>query len=127
MIRILEAQRLINMDTIFEMADNLESLTRGEKLNSNLVTKLASKINEIQLPRASLSSAEKNSLAFGYWTERHVEQQRRTNLRDAIEKRQPQTMQSGCVICAGVLAPFLRDAWSGSTMFTTRRREHRFS
>ena len=41
MIRILEAQRLITLDTIFEMADNLESLTKGEKLNTALVTKLA--------------------------------------------------------------------------------------
>ena len=86
MIRILEAQRLINIDTIFDMADNLESLTRGERLNSALVTKLAAKINEIQLPRASLSSVEKNSFAFGYWTERHVEQQRKTILRGAVEK-----------------------------------------
>jgi hypothetical protein len=113
MIRILEAQRLINLDTIFAMADNLESLTKGEKLNSNLVTKLAAKINEIQLPRASLSSAEKNSLAFGYWTERHVEQQRKTNLRQAIEKAAAANDAERLRDLRGLLAPFLRDCLVG--------------
>ena len=37
MIRIFEAQRLISLDTLFDLADNLESLTRGEKLNTGLV------------------------------------------------------------------------------------------
>ena len=31
MIRIFEAQRLISLTTIFELADNLESLAKGEK------------------------------------------------------------------------------------------------
>lgn len=113
MIRILEAQRLINIDTIFEVADNLESLTRGEKLNTALVTKLAARINEIQLPRASMSSAEKNSLAFGYWTERHVEQQRKTNLRSAIEKASAANDAERLRDLRGLLAPFLRDCLVG--------------
>jgi hypothetical protein len=113
MIRILEAQRLINLDTIFEMADNLESLTRGEKLNTNLVTKLAARINEIQLPRASLSSAEKNSLAFGYWTERHVEQQRKTNLRAVVEKAAAGNDAEKLRDIRGLLAPLLRDTLVG--------------
>lgn len=113
MIRILEAQRLINLDTIFDMADNLESLTRGERLNSALVTKLAAKINEIQLPRASLSSVEKNTLAFGYWTERHVEQQRKTILRGAVEKAAAGNDAERLRDLRGLLAPFLRDTLVG--------------
>ena len=113
MIRILEAQRLINVDTIFEMADNLESLTRGEKLNKALVTKLAARINEIQLPRASMSSAEKNTLAFGYWTERHVEQERKTILRAAIEKAAAGNDAEKLRDIRGLLAPFLRDTLVG--------------
>ena len=69
MIRILEAQRLISLDTMFELADNLESLTRGREAEPGAgAAKLGRDITEIQLPRASLSSAEKNALAFGYWT-----------------------------------------------------------
>jgi hypothetical protein len=113
MIRILEAQRLINVDTIFEMADNLESLTRGEKLNKALVTKLAARINEIQLPRASMSSAEKNTLAFGYWTERHVEQERKTILLAQVEKAAAGNDADKLRDIRGLLAPFLRDTLVG--------------
>jgi hypothetical protein len=111
MIRILEAQRLVALDNLFEVADHLESLTKGEKMNAALVGKVASKISEIQLPRASLSNVEKNSLAFGYWTEKHVEQQRKVNLRAAIEKAgaDPEKLQD----IRGLLAPFLRDTLVG--------------
>src|ERR1043166_281077 len=86
MIRILEAQRVVSLNTIFELADNLESLGKGGKLNTALVNRLSSKISEIQLPRSGLSGVEKNALAFGYWTEKHVEEQRRLNLRVLIER-----------------------------------------
>src|SRR5258706_10326464 len=42
MIRIFEAQRLVSLTTLFELADNLESVARGEKLNTTLAGKLAS-------------------------------------------------------------------------------------
>ena len=111
MIRVLEAQRLISLDTIFDLADNLESLTRGERLNTTLMQRLASRISEIQLPRASLSNVEKNTLAFGYWTEKHIEQQRKTNLRAAIDKaaNDPEKLRD----IRGQLAPFLRDTLVG--------------
>lgn len=111
MIRVIEAQRLISLDIIFELADNLESLTRGERLNTTLMQRLASRIGEIQLPRASLSSVEKNTLAFGYWTEKHIDQQRKTNLRASIDKaaRDPEKLRD----IRGQLAPFLRDTLVG--------------
>lgn len=111
MIRVLEAQRLISLDTIFELADNFESLTRGERLNTTLVQRLASRISEIQLPRASLSNVEKNTLAFGYWTEKHIDQQRKTNFRAAIDKaaRDPEKLRD----LRSLLTPFLRDTLVG--------------
>ena len=51
MIRLFEAQKLISLQTLFELADNLESVTRGEKLNTALAAKLATRISEIQLPQ----------------------------------------------------------------------------
>ena len=69
MMRILEAQRIVSLDTLFQLADHIERVAKGEKLNTALVNKLASRISEIQLPRASLSANEKNAMGFGYWTE----------------------------------------------------------
>ncbi len=64
MIRVFESQKLVSLATLFEMGDNLESVGRGEKLNTALAGKLASRISEIQLPRSSLTTTEKNSLSL---------------------------------------------------------------
>ncbi len=111
MIQIFEAQRLVSLKTIFDLANNLDSVSRGERVDNALITKLASKIAEIQLPRASLSTVEKNALAFGYWTERHVEAQRRVNLRAAVDKaaNDPEKLKD----IRGQLTPFLRDTLVG--------------
>ena len=108
MIQVLEAQRLVSLDTIFELAGNLES---GQRLNSALMAKLASRIAEVQPPRASLSSVEKNTLAFGYWTEKHIEQQRKVNLRASIDKAANDAEKLRDL--RGSLAPFLRDTLVG--------------
>jgi len=111
MIRIFEAQRLASLNLLFELADHLESLTRGERLNTALVNRLAARISEIQLPRTSLTAVEKNAFAFGYWVERHLETQRRLNLRATIERaaNDPERLRE----VRGLLAPFLRDTLVG--------------
>src|SRR5262249_34575318 len=90
---------------------NLDSVTKGEKLNTQLAQKLAARISEIQLPRSAMSGQEKNSLAFGYWTERHVDAQRKVNFRTAIDKAasDPGKLKD----LRGQLAPFLRDTLVG--------------
>jgi hypothetical protein len=111
MIRIFEAQKLVSISTLFDLADNLESVSKGQKLNTSLAAKLASRISEIQLPRSSLTSTERNSMSFGYWTDRHIDAQRKLNLRAAIDKAaaDPQKLKD----LRGLLAPFLRDTLVG--------------
>ncbi|MGA3203540.1 MAG: hypothetical protein ABSF12_13730 [Bryobacteraceae bacterium] len=111
MIRVFEAQRLVSLSTLFDLADNLESVGRGEKLNTVLVQKLATRISDIQLPRNALTNTEKNTLSFGYYSEKHIEQQRKINLRQAIEKSSsdPARLKE----LRGALAPFLRDTLVG--------------
>ena len=111
MIRIFEAQRLISLKSILDIADHLEAIGKGEKLNPQLITRMSSRISEIQLPRAALSGVEKNAYAFGYWTEKHVEVQRKLNLRSVIEKAGADAAKLGDV--RGSLAPFLRDTLVG--------------
>jgi len=106
-LRILEAQRTVSLDTMFQLADHTESLSRGEKLNTALVNRLAGGIAEIQPPRASLTGAERNAMGFGYWTDRHIEAERKLNLRAAIEKAagDPEKLKD----TRGLMAPLLRD------------------
>jgi hypothetical protein len=111
MIRIFESQRLISLATIFELVDDLEGLAKGEKVNSALINKTAARIAEIQLPRAALSSIEKNTLSFGYWSEKHIEMQRKVNLRALIDRAATDPKKLDDV--RGLLAPFLRDTLVG--------------
>ena len=111
LIRIFEAQRLVPLNTIFDLADNLDSVSKGQPLNTALTGRLATRISEIQLPRNSLSSPEKSTLSFGYWTEQHIEEQRKLNLRAAIDKaaKDPQKLSE----LRGELSGFLRDTLVG--------------
>jgi hypothetical protein len=107
LMRILEAQRTVSLDTLFQLADHIESVAKGEKFDPKLVNKLASRISEIQLPRASLSANEKNAMGFGYWTDRHLDTERKLNLRASIEKAagDPEKVKD----TRALLAPLLRD------------------
>lgn len=111
MIRIFEAQRLVSLDTLFDLADNLESVSQGQKLNNALAQKLAARIAEVQLPRASLSPTERNALAYGFWTEKHIDSQRKLNLRAAIERAGADAEKLKNL--EGLLTPILRDTLVG--------------
>lgn len=107
MARILESQRIISLNALFQLDDHLESLSHGGKLDTALINRLASRVSEIQLPRSSLTSVERNAFAFGYWTEKHVEAERRLNLRAVIERSGSDAEKLKEI--RGLLAPFLRD------------------
>src|SRR5579862_4151761 len=107
MNRIIEAQHIISLDTLFQLDDNLESLAHGGKIDTALINRLSSRISEIQLPRSSLTTVEKNAFAFGYWTERHVEMERKLNLRVAVERAGSDAEKLKDI--RGSLAPLLRD------------------
>ena len=73
-----------------------------------MVNKLASRVAEIQLPRAPLTANEKNAMGFGYWTDKHIEAERKLNIRAAVEKAGADAEKVKDI--RGLLAPLLRDA-----------------
>jgi hypothetical protein len=72
---------------------------------------MASRVADIQLPRNSMSGSEKNSMAFGYWVDRHIEEERKLNFRALIDKgsKDPEKLKD----IRGLLAPSLRDTIVG--------------
>jgi hypothetical protein len=109
--RIFEAQRLLPIDLLFELADNLQAVTKGEKLNAQLASRLAARVADIQLPRNSMSGAEKNVMAFGFYVDRHVDEERKLNLRAIIDRaaKDPEKLKD----IRGQLAGTLRDTIVG--------------
>ncbi len=111
MIRIFEAQRLISLDTLFQLADNLEGVSKGQKLNTALVGRLSARISEIEAPRSSLTALERNTLSFGYWGERHIETERKINVKAAIDHAAGDADRLRDL--RGLFAPLLRDTLVG--------------
>ncbi len=109
--RIFEAQKLLPVDLLFELADNLQAVAKGEKLDAKLASRLAARVADIDLPRNSMSGAEKNAMAFGYYVDRHVDDERKVNLRAIIDRaaKDPEKLRD----IRGQLAPTLRDTLVG--------------
>lgn len=111
MMRGFEAQKLVSLKTIFDLADQLDAAARGEKMNTALVNRLASRVSDLNLPRATLTTQEKNTFSFGYWTERHIDIERKLNLRAVVDKAagQPEKLRD----VRGLMTPLLRDTLVG--------------
>ncbi len=102
-VRILDAQRILSLDTLLQLGDQLES---GKPVAAQ-TNKLAARIAEIPIPRPPLTTNERNSLGFGYYSERHLDAERKTNLRASIERAGGDPVKIKEL--AGDLAPMMRD------------------
>ncbi len=107
MTRVLDAQRIVSLTNILFIADNLDKAAAGQPADMAQIQKISSRINEIQLPRAPLSAAEKGALATGYWTDRHIDGERKLNLRVLVDKAGHDAERLRAV--EGSLAPLMRD------------------
>jgi len=111
MIRVIEAQRLVSLKALADLAAHLDALGKGGKLDPSIIQRVSGRLSEIQLPRAGLSGVERNALIFGYWSERHIETQRKLNLRAMVEKAGADPAKLADVKAA--LSPLLRDTLVG--------------
>lgn len=111
MMRIFEAQKLVSLKLLADIGDQLDAMGKGEKFNPATVNRLQARMAEFQLPRAAMTSAEKNALSFGFWTEKHIESQRKMNLRAMLEK--PGVDAGRLNAARAQLAPLLRDTLVG--------------
>jgi hypothetical protein len=103
--RIFDAQRLVNVDSLITATDKIEKGQTDAKAMKNISDQLK-RLAETEPTRGSLSPEEKSTLAVGYWSERHVDVERKLNV-DALlkgpEKKDPRAL----------LAPLLRDSLVG--------------
>jgi hypothetical protein len=104
-LRVFDAQRLIPLDTLFAVSDRTGKGAGESKALANLPAQL-SRFEDAQSARSSLSSAERNLLAMGYWSERHIDQERKLNLDGLVKSADKKDIR-------GALMPFLRDTLVG--------------
>ncbi len=108
---LFNQQRLVSIKTIFDLADHLERVSRGEAFNVAMANRLAASISEVRLPRSTLSSVEANAFAQGHWVEKHIQEQRDMNLRREVDRAQGRPEQLREI--RGELVGVLRDSIVG--------------
>lgn len=104
-------QRLLDLKSLFDLADNLERVARGESFNQAMANRLAARISEVPLPRAELSTPELTAFGQDQWVENHIERQRRLNLSRAVDRAAGNS--ADLQELRGELAPLLRDTLVG--------------
>lgn len=104
-MRIFDAQRLIPVDDLFAVADHSSGAASDVKAIAALQSQL-SRFEESESLRSGLSTEEKSILSLGYWSERHVDQERKLNL-EALQKNGEKKD------ARALLAPLLRDSLVG--------------
>jgi hypothetical protein len=105
LLKVLDAQQLLTLDSLFAAADTLAQPSPNKKLLQGMDNQL-SRFEEAQSQRGSLSGAERNLLALGYWSERHIDQERKLNLDELAVANDRKDAR-------GKLTPFLRDTLVG--------------
>jgi hypothetical protein len=104
---ILDAQRVVSLDALYQLADRLDSMARGEKPDAARLKELTGRFSEIQLPRPALSNAERIEQLVESTVDKHLDAERGFNPRTAIQKAAGDPVKLKEI--RGMLAPWLRD------------------
>ncbi|MBV8896705.1 MAG: hypothetical protein JO051_09350 [Acidobacteriaceae bacterium] len=104
-LRVFDAQLLVSIDTLFAIADRAGKQTLDSKTVKSLDEQL-SRLQETLSLRSSISAEERSTLAIGYWSDRHVDQEKKVNLDKLIKNTDKRDARD-------LLAPFLRDSLVG--------------
>jgi hypothetical protein len=104
-LRVFDAQRLIPIDDLFSVADHSSGASANAKAIAGIQSQL-SRFQESETLRSGLSSEERSMLSLGYWSERHIDQERKLNLEALQKNTEKRDVRA-------LLAPFLRDSLVG--------------
>jgi hypothetical protein len=106
---VLDDQRLVSLETLYQLFDGLGSMAKGAALGASLVP-LAENLHEFEMPRPIFSGGERTAWAPLIYADRHAELQVRTDLTKVLRTaHSPAEFESA----QSRLSPFLRDTLVG--------------
>jgi len=106
---VLEAQRLVSLDTLLGLGDGLPLVAQGKAKPETLVP-LAEELREFEMPKPIFSTGEKIEWTAGRFGDAHTQFEMDTNIVEALRTPEsPQEMANA----RGRLVPFLRDFLTG--------------
>jgi hypothetical protein len=106
---VMDAQRLVSLDTLFALADGLGQINESKASSENLLA-LAAQLREFELPRPIFNRSLEDIQAGRDKSDvRHTTLQTRTDMQKIIKSGTPKERAEA----RGRLAPFLRDTLVG--------------
>ncbi len=107
---VLDAQRLVSLNTLFSLADGLQEMAQGKAASEGLI-RLAGQLREFERPRPIFTDRERSEWASGLHKNPHADVQMRTDLTPVMTRsgKSPDDLEEA----RGLLTPFFRDAVVG--------------
>ena len=106
---VMDAQRLVSLDTLFQLGSGLNQMSEGKAMADNLI-RLAGQLREFEMPKPLFTTRERSEWASGLYNNRHTQFEMQTDLSKVIKSPgNPQEVAEA----RGQLVPFLRDSLVG--------------
>ncbi len=106
---VLDAQRLVTLDTLVTLGDGLHDVAHVKAQSSSLLP-LAVELHEFEMPQPIFKNSERDQWAAGIYNNHHTETQMRTDLTKAVKN--PISSEQ-LAEARGQLASLLRDTLVG--------------
>ena len=106
---VLDAQRLVSLDTLIQLGDNLHGAARVKERSSGLLM-LAGDLREFQMPQPIFKKSEREEWGAGVYNNRHTDLEMQTDISKVIKSRSSDQQVADA---RGELASFLRDTLVG--------------
>ena len=107
---VLDDQRLVSLDTLFQLADGLKEMASGDK-KADALMPLANDLRDFEMPRPIFTTRERAETAARQLNNRHAALQPRTDLSKLISSTG--ASPADLTAARGRLTPFLRDTLVG--------------
>jgi hypothetical protein len=107
---VLEAQRLVSLDTVLALGNGLRGKARGEPLDESVIRR-AGEIREFEMPRPIFTNSERSEWAAGIYNNHHTDQEMKSDVSKVLQSASASSAQ--IEDASGQLASFLRDALVG--------------
>jgi len=119
---VLDAQRLVSLDTLLQLGDSLHSAAQVKERSAGLLL-LAGDLREFQMPQPIFKKSEREEWGAGVYNNRHTDSEMQTDLSRVIKS--PNSDQQ-VAEARGELASFLRDTLVGLNYAYYEPPGHRF-
>ena len=107
----LDAQRLVSLNTVFELANGLKQMAEGKDVPTESLVRPAEELREFEMPKPMFTTRERMDWAMGILKDSHTTSEMQTDISSIL--KHPRRSPNELAAARGLLTPFLRDILVG--------------